>query len=178
MGTAGEPPARDPKTARQTPGNKETPVPSRVAARESTSPSQRCLLVPRGISDEIVARARDAAPRECCGLLAGAADRVTSHFPLVNESDRSDEFLVTAGLIEPFRQMRQEKLDLVAIYHSHPRTHAWPSQKDIHRNYYPTTIHLIVSLAEAEPVLRAFLVDGRSFVEIPCRTVDPSGSTP
>jgi proteasome lid subunit RPN8/RPN11 len=49
----------------------------------------------------------------------------------------------------------------VAIYHSHPRSPAEPSQTDINLAHYPQWIYAIVSLA-GEPELRAWkIADGR-----------------
>jgi proteasome lid subunit RPN8/RPN11 len=49
----------------------------------------------------------------------------------------------------------------VAIYHSHPRSPAEPSQTDINVAQYPGWLYVIVSLA-AEPDVRAWkIADGR-----------------
>jgi proteasome lid subunit RPN8/RPN11 len=50
----------------------------------------------------------------------------------------------------------------VGIYHSHPRSPAEPSQTDINLAHYPHWTYLIVSLADEEPVVRAWrIADGR-----------------
>jgi proteasome lid subunit RPN8/RPN11 len=52
--------------------------------------------------------------------------------------------------------------ELVAIYHSHTQSPAYPSQTDINLASYPDAIYLIVSLAEGEEPLRGFnIVDGQ-----------------
>jgi proteasome lid subunit RPN8/RPN11 len=49
----------------------------------------------------------------------------------------------------------------VAIYHSHPRSAAEPSQTDINLAHYPHWLYVIVSLA-GEPNMRAWrIADGR-----------------
>ena len=49
----------------------------------------------------------------------------------------------------------------VAIYHSHPRSPAEPSQTDINLAHYPHWLYVIVSLA-GDPELRAWrIADGR-----------------
>lgn len=49
----------------------------------------------------------------------------------------------------------------VAIYHSHPRSPAEPSQTDINLAHYPHWTYVIVSLA-GEPEMRAWkIADGR-----------------
>jgi proteasome lid subunit RPN8/RPN11 len=51
----------------------------------------------------------------------------------------------------------------VAIYHSHTRSAAYPSATDVSLAYYPETVYLIVSLADAERAdLRGFkITDGK-----------------
>jgi proteasome lid subunit RPN8/RPN11 len=53
----------------------------------------------------------------------------------------------------------------VGIYHSHPRSPAEPSQTDINLADYPEYVYLIVSLAEAEPVVRAWRIADRKVSE-------------
>ena len=49
----------------------------------------------------------------------------------------------------------------VAVYHSHPRSAAEPSQTDINLAFYPNWLYVIVS-PEVEPNVRAWrIADGR-----------------
>ncbi len=54
----------------------------------------------------------------------------------------------------------------VAIYHSHPRSPAEPSQTDINLAHYPHWIYLIVSLA-GEPDVRAWRINDGHVSEEP-----------
>ena len=56
-----------------------------------------------------------------------------------------------------------EGRDLVAIYHSHPRTRAYPSSTDVAKATYPDASYMIVSLQDpAIPEIRAFrILEGR-----------------
>src|SRR5262245_25427741 len=88
---------------------------------------KRTLLVPELIVLAMIGHARRTAPEECCGLLAGIGERVSSLYPLVNEAaDPRCEFLVTAGLVGPFKQMRFDDEEILAVYHSHPNSPAIP----------------------------------------------------
>ena len=52
--------------------------------------------------------------------------------------------------------------DLLAIYHSHTRSPAFPSRTDVDLAFWPDAAYLIVSLASDPPDLRAFTIrDGR-----------------
>jgi [CysO sulfur-carrier protein]-S-L-cysteine hydrolase len=52
---------------------------------------------------------------------------------------------------------------LGAIYHSHTRSPAYPSQTDVNLAFYPDALYLIVSLQDTDrPDLRAYrIVDGQ-----------------
>ena len=61
-------------------------------------------------------------------------------------------------------------LELVAIYHSHPRGPETPSPIDIARATYPDSVYLIVSLAAPErPVLRGFRLLDEKALEVAVR---------
>ena len=56
--------------------------------------------------------------------------------------------------------------DLLAIYHSHTASPAYPSQTDINLAAYPDAIYLIVSLAEDEAPLRGFEIRDGEVTEV------------
>lgn len=111
----------------------------------------------------MLAQARDEAPLECCGLLLGRGQRVEQVFRGTN-IDRSPVTynMDPQELYQAHREMEVHGLDLVAIYHSHPRTRAYPSSTDVAKASYPDARYVIVSLADPPlPEVRAFrIVDG------------------
>jgi proteasome lid subunit RPN8/RPN11 len=118
------------------------------------------LILSIGQTSEIFSHARASDPDECCGLIGGASDgRVITIYPLQNISpaplnsyEAAPEDLFTAQ-----RLMRERGEELLAIYHSHPRSaEPLPSDTDVRLAYYPGAIYLIVGMAEDEPVMRAF----------------------
>ena len=48
--------------------------------------------------------------------------------------------------------------ELVAIYHSHPATQAYPSPTDRAESHYPEAIYVLVSLRERTPDVRGFQI--------------------
>jgi len=60
------------------------------------------------------------------------------------------------------RQMRERGEELLAIYHSHPRSaDPFPSQTDVRLAYYPQAVYFIIGLAGPLPVIRAFRISER-----------------
>jgi proteasome lid subunit RPN8/RPN11 len=60
------------------------------------------------------------------------------------------------------RAMRENGEQLLAIYHSHPRSaDPIPSETDVRLAYYPSAVYLIVGLGNTEPCLNAFRISER-----------------
>lgn len=118
------------------------------------------LKIPKMIHDQMLAHATAEAPMECCGLLAGrngTAERIypttnIHHSPVSYMIDPKEQFSV-------IKEMRAKEIDLVAIYHSHPHTEAYPSATDVRLAYYPDAVYIIVSLENpARPVVNAYRI--------------------
>ena len=110
--------------------------------------------------DEVIAHAEDDAPNECCGYMRLSEGRVDATFRAQNL--RASPY---GYEIDPQSLLAANDLDDdgfgVAIYHSHPRSPAEPSQTDINLAHYPHWLYVIVSLA-GDPELRAWrIADGR-----------------
>jgi proteasome lid subunit RPN8/RPN11 len=111
--------------------------------------------------DEILYHARECAPSECCGLIGGSARKATTIYPLRNIA--ADPLVnyeaAPEDLFAAQRAMRERDEQLLAIYHSHPRTDdPEPSNTDVRLAYYPTAVYFIVGLGGDEPLLRAFRI--------------------
>jgi proteasome lid subunit RPN8/RPN11 len=116
---------------------------------------------------EMIAHAREEAPQEACGMLAGKAGRVLRLYRARNADQSPKSFR-----LDPEQQYRilvdieDRGLDLVGIYHSHPSSPALPSPTDVERAYDPETIHVLISLADPlEPRVGAFLITEEGIIE-------------
>jgi len=120
------------------------------------------MTLPRSLREEIITHALAEQPHECCGLFAGAQEVVQRYIPLVNELASPVAYSAEPGsLFRAFKSMRAAGQELIAVVHSHPRTAAVPSMRDLKEWHYPDTVMLIVSL-EAEPVIMAWrIVNGK-----------------
>lgn len=127
--------------------------------------NRRLVLQPE-FRQRVIKHALAERPFECVGLLAGQGDRVERVYPLVNELHSPTRYFAAESLFAPVRDMREDGLELVAIYHSHPSSPPTPSRRDIEENYYPDTIHLIVSLLDDEPTMKAWLLSPNDVREV------------
>jgi [CysO sulfur-carrier protein]-S-L-cysteine hydrolase len=125
------------------------------------------IEIPAGIRDEIVSHALGQFPNEACGLLAGSlngwpesAPRADRFFPMTNtDASPSSYRLDSKEQFQVFKELDTEGLDLVAIFHSHTHSEAFPSETDRKQAYYPDAHYLLVSLEDREhPVLRGFSI--------------------
>jgi len=65
------------------------------------------------------------------------------------------------------REMRAKDLQLLGIYHSHPRGENRPSRTDIEQAFYPDTPYFILSpLPDAPQLVRVFLIRDGEVTEI------------
>jgi proteasome lid subunit RPN8/RPN11 len=117
------------------------------------------FFISRELLEEVEREALSSLPFECCGLLGGRNFRATSCHPMRNSAARpeSEFFAAPEDLFNAMRQLREAGEEIVAIYHSHPRGPAQPSETDIRMAYYPAAVQLIVVPAHPA-VFRAFTI--------------------
>ena len=60
----------------------------------------------------------------------------------------------------------QSGINVLAIYHSHPRWAAVPSKTDLRENHYGEVPRIIVSLLGPTPEVRAWRLDPDSYAEL------------
>ncbi len=116
------------------------------------------LVIPQQILDDIIAHAKELAPYECCGLLAGTTGVVShvyriknivamegaqhlssfdsakaAHLERLSPEERAEIAFVMdmQDFSAAKKDMRNQGLDLQVVYHSHPHDPARPSVTDI-----------------------------------------------
>jgi len=126
------------------------------------------MKISRALLDEMVEHARDDLPNECCGIVAsrdGAALKVyratnAEASPARYSLDPREQYRITM-------EIEDAGLELGAIYHSHTRSEAYPSQTDVNLAFYPDALYLIVSLRDRDaPDVRAFRIVDEQIEEV------------
>ena len=125
------------------------------------------LSLPRSHSDEIIAHAREDAPNECCGIIAGNDGSATQLYRALNAEASPYRYNVDPkDLLRIYRDIDGNGWDVLAIYHSHTHTEAYPSPTDVKLAAWPEAYYVIVSLEDdANPVLRAFRIEDGQVTE-------------
>jgi proteasome lid subunit RPN8/RPN11 len=121
------------------------------------------------IRSQIFAQLREEAAKapaqECCGLLAGREGIINALFPAQNAhaNPATAYEIAPQELFQFMREIRARHLQLLGIYHSHPRGENRPSPRDMEQAFYPDTPYFILSPLPNEPhPVRAFLIrDGQ-----------------
>ena len=135
------------------------------------------LELPRRYAEEMIAHARDEAPNECCGILAGEGGRVLRLYRAINAEHSPYRFDIDSrDLYRIHAEVEALGWEFVAIYHSHPQSEAYPSPTDVAMarlpgpgeavDLWPGAVYLIVSLTDpAVPQIRAFRFERGIVVE-------------
>ena len=123
------------------------------------------IRLARGVAVEIVNHARRNPEEECCGLLAGRHGAIAQAFPAQNvaEQPATAYEIAPQELFRILHEIRAAGLELLGIYHSHPKGDNQPSPRDVERAYYPDAAYFILSpRADAPEPIRAYSIrDGR-----------------
>ena len=127
------------------------------------------LTVPQELLDRVLAHARRDHPDECCGVLAGTGDTVTRVFEMTN-ADRSPTGFTfeSAEWLRVYREVDDADEELVAVYHSHTATEAYPSRTDVLWSRHNEFAHwLLVSTRSDEDEVRSFTITDGVVAEEP-----------
>ena len=110
------------------------------------------MRIAQGLIDEMVAHAREDLPNECCGMVGGADGEAGVVIPVVNSAASPLRYeMDPQGQYNALKAIEDDGKELLAIYHSHTKSAAYPSQTDVNQAVnWPDAIYLIVSLQDAD----------------------------
>ena len=125
------------------------------------------VRIARSFVDEMVAHAKEDLPNECCGILAGPEGEVARSFRMTNVEASPFRFSMDPGeLVRVDGEAGDQGWELLAIYHSHTGSPAYPSDTDVRiaggtAELWPDTRYVLVSLMDPEtPDVRIFRISG------------------
>ncbi len=127
------------------------------------------MKISQGLIDEMVAHAREDLPNECCGMVGGVDGEATSVIRVENSAASPLRYeMDPQGQYNALKTIEDAGAELLAIYHSHTKSAAYPSQTDVNQAVaWPEQIYVIVSLADDKvPEVKAFLLKDLKIADV------------
>jgi [CysO sulfur-carrier protein]-S-L-cysteine hydrolase len=108
-------------------------------------------------------------PEEACGMIGGIKNRVHIVLPITNKAHSPVRYYMDpVEMLHAFDYLDNNKLELIATFHSHPNGPRHPSETDIREFMYPGTAVIIWSSGEEQTwQMQAFMIETDTFREIP-----------
>ena len=101
-------------------------------------------------------------------MLIGSGTSIDKAVRARNIAAKPTRFLIDPkDHIDARRAARDDGLEVLGFYHSHPRSPAWPSPTDVTEAAYPESVYLIVSLQGSGTEARLFRIAHGSAIELP-----------
>ena len=120
------------------------------------------VRIPAAMYAAMVAHVVAGYPNETCGLLASKDGQVVENYPTANAAEHPDDFSIIApeDLRRIFDDIDEYDGQDYAYYHSHPRSEAYPSRRDIEFARYNKLYYIIFSYQyyPEPPYARVFLI--------------------
>lgn len=129
------------------------------------------LRLPKAMVDDMVAHARDDLPNEACGVILGKDGLAVKLYRARNVEASPYRYSIDPrDLLRFQREVDDNDLEFMVIYHSHVASEAYPSPTDVRLSQWPTdppldlypgAHYVLVSLADRDnPSVRAYKVTG------------------
>jgi proteasome lid subunit RPN8/RPN11 len=126
------------------------------------------LILSRALYNQLRAHGEETYPNECCGIILGRAEtdaiRVVSLVRAGNtrtDSAHNRYNIAPQELIAAQRQARQQGLDIVGFYHSHPDHPAQWSTTDFAEAHWFGCAYVITAVAQGKAqATHSFLLTG------------------
>jgi [CysO sulfur-carrier protein]-S-L-cysteine hydrolase len=123
---------------------------------------QFIVRIPRAMYDELLAHVVAGYPNETCGMLASKDGRVVKNYPTANAAEHPDDFseISPEDLLRIAYDIDEYDGEMYSYYHSHPKSEAYPSPRDIEWAKRNQLYYIIFShrLYPELPYARVFLI--------------------
>lgn len=123
------------------------------------------IILSKNDYEKILAHAKNEAPVEACGLIAGEIsgnDKIVKKVYILTNTDHAEEHFTIdpKEQLSAIKDMRANGLIPLGNWHSHPVSPSRPSDEDKRLAYDSSASYLILSLMNNEPVLNSFHIEG------------------
>ncbi|MCE3047079.1 M67 family metallopeptidase [Helicobacter kayseriensis] len=110
------------------------------------------LTIPQCLYSQLIQEAKHHFPQECCGYLLGSTqgqnNLLQSYIPMPNTHKTPQTHFAFDPLdqLQAFGILKQKRLQIIGVFHSHPNSPPIPSQEDLRFSFFVTQSFLIISL--------------------------------
>ena len=139
---------------------------------------EQLVQIEQKFVDEMLSHAKSELPNECCGILAGPNGEVMKIYRMSNVEASPYRFSMDPGeLSKVDSEAGDNGWELLAIYHSHTGSEAYPSDTDIRiaggtAGLWPDVRYVLVSLLDlTSPVVRIFDITEGQVTEEPLNVI-------
>ena len=126
------------------------------------TPPDFAVRIPEAIYNEMISHIMAGYPDEACGALGSKDSTVIKNYPTANAAEYPDDFSIIseADIVRIYNDIDAYDGDMI-YYHSHPRSEAYPSSRDIDWAKRSGYLYLIFSYRHhpAPPYARIFAID-------------------
>ena len=114
--------------------------------------------------DQMIEHSKSEDPNECCGILAGTNGDISKLYKIRNASPSPYRYVMDPQeMLTSIQDADENSIDLVAFYHSHTHSPAYPSETDTRmavESGWVDFCYVLVSLEdEDKPVVRFYVID-------------------
>lgn len=119
------------------------------------------IILKKEFLDGIIAQSKRELPNEACGILAGKDGKVEKVYEMTNtDKNPATFFMEPKEQLKVMKEIRNSRLKMLGIYHSHVASQAYPSAHDVELAFYPEVSYVIVSLKDKDnPEVRSFKIE-------------------
>ena len=121
------------------------------------------ISIPSNLIDEIIYHSIQENPNECCGILAGNGEAISAVYRVKNSTPSPFRYVMDPkDQMNVMRETDDLGLDLIAFYHSHTHSPAYPSETDTRmavESGWVDFCYVLVSLEKEDPEVKFYIVD-------------------
>ena len=122
------------------------------------------LSIGKEFANEMIAHSQEDDPNECCGILSGDDETIKKLYRITNSTHSPFRYpMHPQDFLNAMQDGDNNGWDMLAFYHSHTHSPAYPSQTDVRmalESWMLDVYYVLVSLENKdEPQIRAFHID-------------------
>ena len=117
--------------------------------------------------DEIIEHAKEESPNECCGILVGTSNSVSKVHKIINDAKSPYRYVMNSQQqLDVILDCDRNDLDMIAFYHSHTHSPAYPSDTDVRmavQSGWLDIIYILISLEDkSNPIVKSYSINENS----------------